>query len=80
MAVHGKKSFIRMIAVALLIVGMLLGQISESSGSKFDDCINKCYADCMKPNPGDADLSSKCIDNCEASCHHWIATARPLLR
>ncbi|RZC77476.1 hypothetical protein C5167_001694 [Papaver somniferum] len=61
----GKKSFIRMIRIVLLIVGMFLGQISASRKSEIT-CFGKCFGDCMFPDPGDGHLAIKCDDKCDA--------------
>ncbi|RZC75339.1 hypothetical protein C5167_050811 [Papaver somniferum] len=65
----GRKSFTKMIAVVLLIVGTLSGQIYASRETEYDACFNKCFDDCTEPNPGgDFDFFAKCDEDCYASC------------
>ncbi|KAI3855027.1 hypothetical protein MKX03_018421 [Papaver bracteatum] len=68
----GWKSFTKMIAVVLLIVGTLSGQILASRETEYDACFNKCFDDCTEPNV------MKIVTLPAPKFLHWIAVARPL--
>ncbi|KAI3915264.1 hypothetical protein MKX01_035523 [Papaver californicum] len=66
------KSFMKVISIVLLIVGMFLGQISAYRESDFEACFETCYNECVKPNPGDLNFRKTCIDKCNASCNSQL--------